>query len=283
MTSYVDLVRQDTYRKNGGKAEWPSLLDWLSAQCRGGNFEALDILASFLSPIQYNHKFEPSSVSMSSISDSLYKVAFDEEDVGRVRKESKKRITWTFQLAPSPAEPVIPESRELCLLDAPDETPAPQPTPAPIEPKMYSVTLVWSVNTGKQQVEFNGEEIFFGRKQGSSVFSHAFTTRDNLRLEVLATCRPPKRHVAPDFRAYDLMINGHLFHSLPALNVEAFANSETGASSIDLPRSIIEVLYPNGYTWEDPRTGMKMPSDYKGQGIVYDEDDEDYQIQPADQ
>lgn len=171
----------------------------------------------------------------------LYRYQFSEEDVGKLRKESKKSMTWTFQR-------VIPSA---------DGT-------APLT-NTHSVSLIWSVKTGKQEVIMDDEQIWFGRQQGAAVFSHAWRSRQGLKLEVMATTRTvPSRHVAPDFRHHDLVINGQLFDKLPGVGDFATAVIEPdGERALDLPRSIIEILYPQGYTWkESPGATMLNDPDH---------------------
>jgi hypothetical protein len=147
-------------------------------------------------------------------SESLYnKVGFTEQDGERLRKQSKKRYTWTFQecttasaaaaaaAAPPPAQPP-----RIDLMTGPPI----------LTTKTHSVSLVWSFKTGRQSVEMNGKEVWFGRQSGASVFSHSWKTYNEdgsvaLRLEILATRRALK-HLAPNnFRSHDLMINGQTF------------------------------------------------------------------------
>lgn len=207
---------------------------------------------------------------------TIQKVDFIEDDVGKVRKQSKKRVTWTFQVTTAQASnttTALVEAQTAGLLDGP----ATQRHP-PAAQKMYSVSLLWSLKTGKQHIEMNGEEVWFDRKPGASVCSHAWTTSDGLlRLEVLATGRAPKRHVAPDFRSYDLMINGRIFEELPSLEQGTTSSydptSAAAVSSLDAPKSIVDILYPDGYTWEDPISGTKISSGVHGSGnaVAYDE------------
>jgi hypothetical protein len=208
---------------------------------------------------------------------NLYKVDFVEEDVGRKVKQSKKRVTWTFQLDIARTVASEPEAEQAPFLSdvaSPPST-ALVTTETKTQTLAYSVSLIWSLKSGKQQVEMNDgeEQVWFDRKPGASVCSHAWTTRDGLlQLEVLATGRAPKRHVAPDFRCYDLMINGRAFDDLPSLNEDrSFSREPVPVSSVDLPRSIVEILYPTGYRWNDPSTGEKDMNATNGQDVEYEE------------
>lgn len=130
----------------------------------------------------------------------------------------------------------------------------------------------------------NNEPIWFGRKQGAAVFSHAWISREGLELEILATTRKVSaRHVAPDFRNYDLVINGRLFDTLPVVGgADTMSHSmDDQEPALDLPRSIVEILYPNGYTWkESPGSSMinnhEQDVDYKEADMSNDEEDVAY-------
>jgi hypothetical protein len=148
---------------------------------------------------------------------AVYKVSCTEEDVGRMVKHSKTRITWNF---------VANGGRS------------------------HTVSLAWSKTTGKQEIRMDGGEIWFGWNKGRSVLEHHWTTRDeSLKLHVLATCAPKMNQ---DFRNHDLLINGQLFASLPdwdedgsgAFRPPGNHNYHNNA----LPNSIIRILYPEGYT-----------------------------------
>lgn len=117
----------------------------------------------------------------------------------------------------------------------------------------HAVSLIWSVKTGKQEVVMDDEQIWFGRQRGAAVFSHAWLSRQGLKMEVMATTRTvPSRHVAPEFRHHDLVINGQLFDKLPGVGEYATAVIEADSEpALDLPRSILEILYPEGYKWKE--------------------------------
>jgi hypothetical protein len=91
------------------------------------------------------------------------------------------------------------------------------------------------------------EEVWFGRHRGASVFDHRWETETDglpLRFQILATCAP-KLH--PEFRCYDLIINGYVFAYLPHYG----ANGPTPAIMAEYPvvdgrpGSIFEIIYPN--------------------------------------
>jgi hypothetical protein len=152
--------------------------------------------------------------------DTLYQVNFLIENVGKRKAQSKKRITWTF--AKGDHE--------------------------------YTVTFLWSKRSGKQFVYMSDNEVFFGRKKGASVFFHKWTTRDgSMNLHILATAATPsKKHVAPGFRKYELIVNGQPFYSMPRKDgttppTAAEGEGEGEGNPRGLPTSILDIIYPNGY------------------------------------
>jgi hypothetical protein len=144
---------------------------------------------------------------------NLYQVNFSEEKVGKMMKNSKMKMTWSFR-----------ESNDT----------------------EHDITLIWSKNTGKQEITMDGTEIWFGRNQGRSVLDHNWKTRDErLKLHVLATCAPK---VNENFRNYDLVINGQLFATLPHYGREGSNAPIPPPMGQDNLNSIIQILYPDGYS-----------------------------------
>ncbi|VEU37369.1 unnamed protein product [Pseudo-nitzschia multistriata] len=145
---------------------------------------------------------------------NMYQVSYSEANVGKMVKSSKIRVTWDFFSNGG---------------------------------RQHQVVLAWSKSTGKQQITMDGTEVWFGRNKGRSVLDHNWKTRDeSLKLHVLATCAPPMNE---HFRNYELLINGQLFASLPSCGREdsSFAPLLPSVGTGKLS-SIIEILYPNGYT-----------------------------------
>jgi len=150
------------------------------------------------------------------IQKKIQQVHFSEEKIGRMNKNNKLRISWGFVLQ---------------LSDDAQHT-------------EHNITLIWSKSTGKQQIDMDGTEIWFGRNQGRSILDHNWKTRDGrLRLHLLATCAPK---VNENFRNYDLLINGQLFVSLPHYGKGIIAPIPPPMGQDNL-NSIIQILYPNGY------------------------------------
>ena len=146
---------------------------------------------------------------------TLYKIGYVEETVGKKVKNSKTRVSWKFACGN----------------------------------RQHLVVLSWSKSSGRQEIRMDDISVWFGRNKGRSVLDHNWITDDDtLKLHVLATCAPK---LSPNFRSYDLLINGQLFASLPPHNyfdgygesgeTELMAESEGDASSI------IQILFPDGY------------------------------------
>jgi hypothetical protein len=148
--------------------------------------------------------------------DTLYQVNFLIENVAKRKPQGKKRVTWTF--AKGDHE--------------------------------HTVTLLWSKRSGKQFVYMSDNEVFFGRKKGASVFFHKWTTRDgSMNLHILATAATPsKKHVAPGFRKYELIINSQPFYNMPRKDGTTPPTAAEGEGNPKgLPTSILDIIYPNGY------------------------------------
>jgi len=195
---------------------------------------------------------------------NIYKIECVEENVGRIQQLSKKWVTWRFQVVEEvevkPPTEVV-QKVELLASPAP-EVPVTLPSHTEMEPlsipkvQTYCISINWSLITGKQEIEMNGETIWFGRRSGGSIFSHAWV-EDDFQLEVLGTCNSPKKHVSPGFRCFDLMINGRTYHELPIWGKTEFTPLATIAAA-DLPTSIVEILYPNGYTWKPSEMDVRF-------------------------
>jgi hypothetical protein len=111
----------------------------------------------------------------------------------------------------------------------------------------------------------NGQTIWFGRRPGGAVLSHAWL-EDDLELEVLGSSQAPKRHVSPGFRCFDLMINGRTFEELPILGKHDATPLATIAAA-DLPTSVVEILYPDGYQWKPTNVDSDLPNSYTGHTV----------------
>mmetsp|Transcript_5354 Transcript_5354/g.10070 ORF Transcript_5354/g.10070 Transcript_5354/m.10070 type:complete len:200 (+) Transcript_5354:21-620(+) len=153
---------------------------------------------------------------------SLHQVSFLEEDVGRMNTKSKIRVTWVFRMED-----------------------------ASKQPEEHSVTLTWSKKTGKLEIGMDeSDQIWFGKRQGASIFDYSWTAQNltpPLRFHVLGTCAPNFRK---NFRSFDLIINGQIFAHLPQYGGggAVLEDDSIPADADTSPRSIYEIIYPNGYT-----------------------------------
>lgn len=117
------------------------------------------------------------------------------EKIGKLKKESKRRVTWVIQHQPTGA---------LCR-----------------------IALVWSIKTGKYSIYCNDREHVFDRHKGSSFIDRSFTLNGSssdgdddafpkavkdTRVRVVAARSVPAKR---PFVQYDLVVNGIKFRSLP--------------------------------------------------------------------
>ena len=163
----------------------------------------------------------------------IYQIQFCEENVGKYHKQSKKKLTWIFEIGDGRDGPGSDE-------DVGDEERLQSSS------SQHTVSLTWSKSTGKQEIEMDGTVVWFGRHPGSSVFDHRWMaettmmmiTNDNssnndnedgqyghhqrhlldgepvirLQLHILSTCAP---RIHKTFRKHDFIINGQVFANLP--------------------------------------------------------------------
>jgi hypothetical protein len=189
-------------------------------------------------------------ITANSPSKNIFKIEYLEENVGRIKTSSKKWVTWRFQVADH-SPPTDPQGMPVTdLVVASPFTQAEAPNSNNM--KQYCVSVSWSSVSGKQEIDVNGQNVWFGRRSGAAILSHAWL-EDGLQLEVIGTNRAPKRHVSPGFRSFDLMINGHLFEDLPVWGEQEVIRS-TLIAEADLPTCIAQVVYPESYTWH-PSSG----------------------------
>jgi hypothetical protein len=136
---------------------------------------------------------------------NLFQVGYYDESIGKYRKSSKKKITWVFRVGHRNGD--VDNGQGTATTD-------------------HTVSLTWSKSTGKQEVEMDGSNVWFGRRRGASVFDHRWTTdqynnttgttpspaEPTLRMHILSTCAP---RMSENFRKHDLIINGQVFAQLP--------------------------------------------------------------------
>jgi hypothetical protein len=157
--------------------------------------------------------------------DTLIQISFVVNNAGKKRPTSKKRITWTFGQGA----------------------------------EQHTVSFTWSKRSGKQRVDMDGTEVWFGRKKSASVFFHKWTTREGMHLHILATTKTPKKNVSPEFRKYDLMINSQVFANLP---FQDGSKPPERQGDSRMPASIVDIIYPTGYTSDDLRFPGHPPENH---------------------
>lgn len=75
------------------------------------------------------------------------------------------------------------------------------------------MTFVWSITSGKCLVLQDGKEIHFSTSR-ASIFDYSWTMKGNHILKIVAHAAPPLSQT-PNFRQYDLFVNGQSFFTFP--------------------------------------------------------------------
>jgi hypothetical protein len=135
------------------------------------------------------------------------------DDVGRFFKQNKKRVTWTFLGS---------------------------------DGKQHTVSLLWNKRSGKITVAMDDEEIWYGQRDGASVISHKWETKEGTRLHLFASRVTPNGS-APGFRKYALVVDNKEYVLVP--KDDGIMNKYS--RDYGAPSSIVELLYPNGYCWRE--------------------------------
>jgi hypothetical protein len=121
------------------------------------------------------------------------------DHVGKLRKDSKRRIEWQLEQRPNPND--LPSSLQ-----------------------RMRVVLTWSVRSGKYSIHVNEREEAFDRRRGASLLDHTLEV-PLLRLDSRADSNHPTTiqfrvvaaRVIPrqtPFCQYELLLNGVRFHRL---------------------------------------------------------------------
>lgn len=150
----------------------------------------------------------------SSSPGTRFQVSYEVENQGKRIETSKKSVTWVFS----------------------DESMV-----------STTVTLHWSQHSRKQSVELNEEEVWSGRPETTtSTFAYKWITEAGVKLHILASRVRPNAAKKEEisFLKYELMIDGQPFSKLP---------KQDGSSAEQPQESIVDILYPDGYDFYDPR------------------------------
>lgn len=73
--------------------------------------------------------------------------------------------------------------------------------------------VVWSLTSGKRQIQFNNKEIHYSSSRGG-VLDFSWTTKANHVIKVLCHASPPLSP-EPGFRQYELFVDGQSFFTMP--------------------------------------------------------------------
>jgi len=95
----------------------------------------------------------------------------------------------------------------------------------------HDVTIVWSITSGKRQISMDGKEIHYSTNR-AGLLEFNWQTKGNHVVKVTCHAAPPMT-AQPEFRQYDLSIDGQSFFTMPKvfqLGIKgAVPNSMSGA------------------------------------------------------
>mmetsp|Transcript_24985 Transcript_24985/g.54779 ORF Transcript_24985/g.54779 Transcript_24985/m.54779 type:complete len:575 (-) Transcript_24985:220-1944(-) len=123
-----------------------------------------------------------------------YQIDFSAIAAGKRVSSSKRKIRWRFGFANQRALANGLHGTE-CRGDE------------------HDVTIVWSVTSGKRQIMMDGKEIHYSTNR-AGVLDFSWQTKGNHVIKVTCHAAPPMS-AQPDFRQYDLSIDGQSFFTMP--------------------------------------------------------------------
>ncbi|KAL7531586.1 hypothetical protein ACHAXR_008696 [Thalassiosira sp. AJA248-18] len=99
----------------------------------------------------------------------------------------------------------------------------------------HEVSITWSLSSGKQAIAFDQHEVFFDVGDSSQTkISHSFKDQlgHNLSVKIHAAPMSSKANPDPDWKQYDLMIDGVSFFKMPKIfQIGIFAKENAADSS----------------------------------------------------
>mmetsp|Transcript_22343 Transcript_22343/g.33901 ORF Transcript_22343/g.33901 Transcript_22343/m.33901 type:complete len:232 (+) Transcript_22343:42-737(+) len=92
----------------------------------------------------------------------------------------------------------------------------------------HDITLVWSVTSGKRQILMDGQEVHFIASR-TNIVDYSWSTKGNHVIQVLAHASPPMSsgQIQPNFRQYDLFIDGQSFFTMPKVYELGFTGQQS--------------------------------------------------------
>ena len=165
---------------------------------------------------------------------SIYQLEYSVENLGKHKEESKRCIRWAFQ----------------------------------VDQKQHEVQFTWSINSGKQNVTLDGENVLSNKKKSRSVFDEIITQPGETPSLRVVCSRTAPNGAHPSFRCYELLIDDKPFHTYPQLGAGG-DYMEPAATGYDGPMSILDVLFPGQYG-APPSTQFEMEDDmyFPGDGAM---------------
>ena len=181
---------------------------------------------------QYNHipiikmtvVIDNTSSNADDAETSVSEATLSVENVGRFKKANKKLITWTFVDTPS------------ALSKQENQEP-------------HTVSLEWNKRSGKMVITMDGAQVCSYKHKGNDIISHKWQTPDGMKLVIVAA-RVTPNGVADNFQKYGLIVNGQEVPLLKSSEAGYLGQPDIEASSSSSLKttSILQMLYPNGYS-----------------------------------
>lgn len=125
-----------------------------------------------------------------------YQIDFNAIAAGKRVSSSKRKIRWRFGYANQQA------------LDN-------GMTGTDCRGEEHDVTIVWSITSGKRQISMDGREIHYSTNR-AGLLDFSWSTNGNHVVKVICHAAPPMSAV-PEFRQYDLSIDGQSFFTMPKI------------------------------------------------------------------
>lgn len=133
---------------------------------------------------------------MSAARFPVYQIDFVAAAAGKRVASTKRRIRWRFGFPNQQA------------LDAGQ-------TGTDCRGEEHDVTVIWSITSGKRQISMDGREIHFSNSR-AGILDFSWTTKGNHVIKVECHAAAPLTP-EPNFRQYDLFIDGQSFFNMPKM------------------------------------------------------------------
>lgn len=128
------------------------------------------------------------------MSNVLYQIDFSAVAAGKRVTSSKRKIRWRFGWA-----------NQQSIDDG--------MTGTDCRGEEHEVSIVWSITSGKRQIQMDGKEVHYSTNRAGTL-DFSWQTKGNHVIKVLCHAAPPMS-AEPDFRQYDLSVDGQPFFRMP--------------------------------------------------------------------